>query len=110
MYHIAGDSKTLNEIVAAAEAGKGVKFNVSYDSLEKLQRGEVTELPSHTKSYAMLGGEAAKPMVQGLYAQYGRWMEEGLFNYTDGTLLNNVFPEIKPLKLEEAWKKTSVRA
>ncbi|KAF2711411.1 hypothetical protein K504DRAFT_489296 [Pleomassaria siparia CBS 279.74] len=104
-YFIAADVKTWNEIVAAAEAGKGVKFDVSYDTTEKLQKGEVTELPGYTTMYEAFGGaEVARPIMQAIFSQYGLWMEEGLFDYKSGTLLNKVFPDIKPLKLEEAWK------
>ncbi|KAF2812095.1 NAD(P)-binding protein [Mytilinidion resinicola] len=110
-YFITADVKTWNEIVAAAEAGKGVKFNVSYDSIEKLQKGEATELPSYTKIYEAFGGrEIAKPIVQAIFAQYGLWMDEGLFNYKGGTFLNDLFPEIKPLKLDEAWEKAGGKA
>ncbi|KAF2495431.1 NAD(P)-binding protein [Lophium mytilinum] len=109
-YFITADVKTWNEIVAAAEVGKGVKFNVSYDSVEKLQRGEVTDLPGYAKMYEAFGGEAAKPIVQGIFAQYGLWMEKGIFKYKGGTFLNDVFPEIKPLTLEEAWKKAGGKA
>lgn len=104
-YHIYGDVKTWNQIVAAAEAGKGIKFDVSYDSIEQLQQGKVTELPGHAVVYEYFGGrEHARPILQGLFAQYGLWMEEGLFRYQNGALLNRLFPEIRPLKLEQAWK------
>jgi hypothetical protein len=105
-YYIVGDVKTWNEILAAAEAGKGQKFTVEYDSLDKLKRGEVTELPSHAKSYEMFGGrDVAKPMLQGMLTQFAFWQEEGLFKYNkeNGTFLNDVFPDIKALTLKEAW-------
>ncbi|KAF2676089.1 NAD(P)-binding protein [Lentithecium fluviatile CBS 122367] len=111
-YRIVGDTKTWNEVVAIAEKAKGVKFDVAHDSVEKLQKGQITELPLHKKAYALLGGaEVAKPMVQGMYAQYGLWMEQGLFVYKDNaTVLNDVFPEIKPLGLAEAWEKAGGKA
>jgi hypothetical protein len=110
-YFITADVKTWNEIVAAAEAGKGFKFNVTYDPIEKLQRGEVTELPGHKKTYEAFGGrDVAKPIVQRIFAQYGQWMEDGLFNYKSGIFLNDIFPEIKPLNLEEAWKTVGGKA
>jgi hypothetical protein len=110
-YRIAGDTKTWHEVIAIIEKGKGVKLDVEYDSMEKLQKGQVRDLPSYQKTYAMLGGgELAKSTVQGMYAQFGQWMEQGEFMYKDGPILNNVFPEIKPLAFEEAWKKVSSRA
>ncbi|KAL5389481.1 hypothetical protein DPSP01_002379 [Paraphaeosphaeria sporulosa] len=104
-YFIIGDVKSWNEVVAAAEKGKGVKFNVTYDSLEQLRVGKVTELPGHARMYERFGGrERALPVVQGLFAQYGLWMDEGLFTYQDGAKLNDLFPEVETLGLEEAWK------
>jgi hypothetical protein len=110
-YRIAGDTKTWNEVVAITEKGKGVKFDVEHDSVEKLQKGQIRDLPSYQKAYTMLGGgEQAKAMVQGMYAQYGLWMEDGQFTYTDGTFLNKLFPEIKSIDLEGAWKKYGGKA
>lgn len=110
-YFIVGDVKSWNEIVAAAETGKGVKFDVSYDPVEKLREGKITELPGHARSYELFGGrEKALPVVQGLFAQYGLWMEEGLFTYQGGTRLNDLFPEVETLSLEEAWKVAGGRA
>jgi hypothetical protein len=104
-YFIVGDVKSWNEIVAAAEAGKGVKFDVTYDPVEKLKQGQVTELPGHARAYELFGGrEKALPVVQGLFAQYGLWMEEGVFTYQGGAKLNDLFPEIEPLSLDRAWR------
>lgn len=103
-YFIVGDIKSWNEVVAAAEAGKGVKFDVAYDSIEKLKQGQVTELPGHARAYETFGGkDHAFPVVQGLLSQYGLWMEEGVFTYQGGAKLNSLFPEIEPLSLDEAW-------
>jgi hypothetical protein len=104
-YSITGETKTWNEVVAIAEKAKGVKFNVAYDAIETLEKGQVTELPGHDKAYAAFGGrERAKPMVQGIYARFGLWMEEGLFVYKEGHALDKMFPDIKPLGMEDAWK------
>lgn len=104
-YFTVGDSKTWNEVVAIAEQAKGVKFVVSYDPVEKLEKGQITELPGHKKAYEEFGGEAvAKPMVQGMNARFGLWMEEGAFSFRDGAFLNDMFPDIKTLSMEEAWK------
>lgn len=54
-YFVAGDVKTWNEIVTAAEVGKGVRFEVKYDSLESLRKGKVTELPGHARAYELFG-------------------------------------------------------
>lgn len=103
-YFVAGDVRSWNEIVAAAEKGKGVKFDVAYDGVEKLERGEVTELPGHEALYAEFGGrENAFPVVQRLFSTYGLWMEEGLMEGGEGKRLEDMFPEVGALTLEEAW-------
>lgn len=108
-YHTVGDNKTWNEVVAILEEGKGVKFDVTYDSIEKLQKGEITDIPGHQAAYEMMGGEAAKPFFRNAMAQFGLWMEEGLFKYEDAVFLNDVFPNVKPMSLGEAWKKAAAK-
>lgn len=103
-YLIQGDVRSWNEILAAAEKGKGVKFQVAYDSVEKMKGGRVTELPGHERVYGEFGGrEKGFEIVQGVFATYGLWMEEGLF-VGEGIRLNDVFPEVGVMGLEEAWK------
>jgi hypothetical protein len=81
----------------------GTKFNVTYDPIEKLSKGEITELPSHPELYAM----APKEVFQSIFSLFGRWVVEGLFNVPEDLSLNAKFPEIKTTKLSEivgAWK------
>ncbi|KAF1957217.1 NAD(P)-binding protein [Byssothecium circinans] len=104
MYFIAGDNRTWNEVVALAKEGKGVKFDVRYDSLEMLEKGEITELPSHEKLYEGFGGgERAKGVVRGWLSTYGLWMESGDFEYRQGPFLNEEFGDVKALRMDEAW-------
>jgi hypothetical protein len=103
-YFVVGDTKTWNEFIAIAEAAKGVKFDVTYDSIEKLQKGECTELPGHKAIYELFGGEAAKPMFQKLISQLAVWMAEGKLRM-ERPLLNEMFPEIEPLTVEKALSK-----
>ncbi|KAF2643610.1 NAD(P)-binding protein [Massarina eburnea CBS 473.64] len=105
-YLIAADNRTWNEVVSLAEKAKGVKFNVAFDSVEKLKEGIITELPGHADMYEMFGGgESGKKAAWAILSTYGVWMEEGRFHYTDGPFLNEEFGDIVPLKMEEAWKK-----
>lgn len=105
-YFIVGDNRSWNSIVEIAEEKKGVKFDVHHDPVEKLKTGQVTELPGHHKAYAMFGGEAAKPMVQGMMAKFGVWYATGVASKYEGAkFLNELFPDIKPLTVEEAWAK-----
>ncbi|OAG01466.1 NAD(P)-binding protein [Paraphaeosphaeria sporulosa] len=103
-YFVYGDRMTWNEAVAVAEAAKGVKFSVAYDPIEKLERGEITELPGHKATYAhLLGSHSAdaKAMFQKIMAGVAVFMAEGQMVYK-GPLLNEIFPAIKPLKVTDA--------
>ena len=69
-----------------------------------MEGGHVTELPGHERVYAEFGGrEQGFEIVQGVFATYGLWMEEGLF-VGEGRRLNDVFPEVGVMGLEEAWR------
>ncbi|WYZ42347.1 hypothetical protein EsH8_VI_000046 [Colletotrichum jinshuiense] len=104
---IIGDKVTWNEFLQHAEAAKGTKFTVAYDSIDKLKTGQVTELPGHVPAYPFFPKEA----YQGLSASFGLWFDDGSFNIPPaGTkTLNELFPEIKAWKvkdlLDTAWKK-----
>ncbi|PLB35797.1 NAD(P)-binding protein [Aspergillus candidus] len=101
---IIGDKKTWNELVALAEEAKGVKFNVTHDSEEKLENFQVTELPSHPSMYAFL----PKEQLQRILATFGRWSNAGDLDLSEDESLNRRFPEIRPRSvrdvLEEGWK------
>ncbi|SCO86007.1 uncharacterized protein FRV6_10134 [Fusarium oxysporum] len=92
-----GDKATWNEILQLAEESRGSKFTVSYDALEKLQKGEVTELPSHRESY----GYFPKPALRGFLSLLGRYVVEGRFDIPADKALNAKFTEIQTLKVKE---------
>lgn len=77
---------------------------MDYDDLDKLKRGEVTELPSQKSSYSVFPREFA----QAINSAFGIWIDRGDFDFDENTSLNTKFPEIKPIKLkqllEKAWK------
>lgn len=100
-YFAYGDKMTLNEAVAVAEAAKGVKFSVVYDSVEKLKRGEITELPGHKAVYEHFGSKDAKAMFQKVMAGIAIVMAQEQMVY-EGPLLNEIFPSIKPLNVKGA--------
>lgn len=82
----------------------GTKFDVTYDSEEKLKTFQVTELPSHPPVYPFF----PKEQLQYVLAVFGQWTEGGAFNLPDEDTLNKQFPDIKPLSMNEllqaAWK------
>ncbi|KAI8654201.1 NmrA domain-containing protein [Fusarium sp. Ph1] len=69
------DKATWNEVVALAEKASGTKFTVNYDPVEKLKKGEISELPGQ-----------------------GHW------NLPEENSLNRRFPEIETLKVKDAFK------
>jgi len=83
----------------------GAKFDVTYDSIDVLKSGKITELPSHVGLYSFVPKEA----FQGMISTFELWFEEGVFDFKSEKLLNAVFPEIKPWTvkdiLQTAWGK-----
>ncbi|KAI6772763.1 hypothetical protein HG530_003721 [Fusarium avenaceum] len=100
---IIGDKVTFHELVKIAEAATGDKFSVTYDSVEKMEKGELTELPGHVRMYSRV----PKAILQKVMSVYGLWSEKGAFNLDESRTLNQRFPDIKPTSvkafLEEAW-------
>ncbi|KAI8267266.1 hypothetical protein K4K58_008363 [Colletotrichum sp. SAR11_239] len=105
--YIVGDKVTWNEFLKLAEDAKGTKFNVAYDSAEKLKAGQTTELPGQIPAYPFFPKEA----YQALAGTFGWWFENGTFDIPPSgkKTLNELFPEIKAWKVKEildkAWKK-----
>ncbi|KAF9771783.1 hypothetical protein IL306_010554 [Fusarium sp. DS 682] len=101
--YIIGDKVSWNQFVQYAQEAKGVKFTIKNDSVEDLKNGRVTELPSHVHMYAFF----PKPMLQGMFAAFGRMFVEGEFDLNPERTLNEAFPEVKAQKIKdlllEAW-------
>ena len=123
--YVEGDRVTWNEFVHLAEEAKGerhpllptlrpgavanyvpgTKFNVKYDSVESLEKGETTELPGQLAIYPFFPKEA----LQGMAATFGLWFEQGVLGFMPEKSLNEQFPEVTTWKvkdfLQEAWGK-----
>jgi len=102
-FHCYSDNATWNEVVQIAEEMTGSKFNITYDSVEKLQRGEITELPSHRYLYEYI----PKPLLGGLLSKFGLWTVNGMMHVPKEGSLNERFPEIETTTVREvlgAWK------
>ncbi|KAI1324805.1 NAD(P)-binding protein [Xylariaceae sp. FL0255] len=104
-YNLVVDNITLNEFLALAENARGVKFDVTYDSVETLKSGKFTELPAQSKSG--LFGTAAGDAIRKHLAASLLTLDSGRFDFDDGVRGRDAFPEIKPMTvkdiLEEAW-------
>ncbi|KAL5603571.1 hypothetical protein FOVSG1_006321 [Fusarium oxysporum f. sp. vasinfectum] len=103
--YVVGDKVTWNEFLRLAEQVRGIKFEVAYDSIETLQQGKITELPGHVPVYPFFPKEA----LQSVLGSIACFMAEGALNYETPTTLNERFPEIKPMTVEDmlqkAWQK-----
>ncbi|KAL7947577.1 hypothetical protein V8C42DRAFT_318153 [Trichoderma barbatum] len=98
-----GENSTFNKLLTLAEKARGAKFNVVFDPIEKLTKGEITELPSHPQIYPFF----PKPAFQALFSLFATWVVDGRFKMPEEKSLNAKFPEIKTTKLSEvvgAWK------
>lgn len=101
-YYLYGDKLTWNEAIAIAEAAKGVKFNVAYDSIEKLKKGKMTELPGEKLVYEQfMVNKEAREAFRKTIAGIAVYMAEGRMVY-GGPMLNEIFSSIKPLTFREA--------
>jgi hypothetical protein len=83
----------------------GTKFKVVYDDLDKLRRGEATELPWQTSLYSRI----PKKLLQVISSAFGIWVSRGDLDFNEDMSLNQKLPELKTIKLKEflekAWKK-----
>lgn len=83
----------------------GTKFNITYDSVEKLKKAETTELPGQTAMYPYFPKEA----LQAISSTFGLWYEEGVLGFKAEKTLNQQFPEVKIWTVKEflqaAWGK-----
>ncbi|QGI68561.1 hypothetical protein CEK27_012532 [Fusarium fujikuroi] len=93
-----GEKTTWNKVLKQAEADKmiGSKFDVSYDPPEKLNKGEVSELPFNRNA-----ADLPQKVLEGLMALWGLYVLEGKYDMPTDKALNNVFPSIQPLKVED---------
>ncbi|KAH6700551.1 hypothetical protein BKA61DRAFT_495944, partial [Leptodontidium sp. MPI-SDFR-AT-0119] len=96
--YVISDWVTLNEILTLAEASKeGTKFKVPYDPFLDLKASKITLLLgrwSDEESIAMM-------------VIFGNWFDEGTFDMKPSRLMNDIFPEIKPISVADivpAWK------
>ncbi|KAG4430434.1 hypothetical protein IFR05_014077 [Cadophora sp. M221] len=99
--YIIGDKVTLNEFVRIAESVTGTKFTVKHDPIEKLQTGQITELPSHPSFYPFF----PKEILQGMFSALGIMFEKGFFDLKPSHTLNEEFDDIKPLTVAELISK-----
>ncbi|KAJ4183800.1 hypothetical protein NW767_013458 [Fusarium falciforme] len=95
-----GEKTTWNEFVKVAEEVTGSSFDVTYDPLEKLQRGETTDLPAQKAELAL--SPFPEALTRQLLALLGIWSVTGQFDIPHDGSLNTRYPGIKPVTIREA--------
>ena len=82
----------------------GAKLEITYDSVEDLQAGKNTELPSNIARYAFI----PKERIDGISRVIGLAIESGLVGLKakEGEILNELLPEVKPMSVEEFLRKS----
>lgn len=102
--YVVGDKLTWNEFLALAEDARGFKFDVAYDSVESLEKGQIRELPNHRESYDDFPKEELVPM----YAGVGLSMVKGTFDLDVSKSVHLEFPGLKMWTvremLREVWE------
>ncbi|KAH6974334.1 hypothetical protein BKA56DRAFT_490357 [Ilyonectria sp. MPI-CAGE-AT-0026] len=99
-YYVMGDKLSWNEFVKLAEAAKGTKFKVVYDSVEDMENGKATELPALTKALPFI--PIPKEALLAFAATFGLLWEHGVMDFDEETAFSSKYPEVKPLKIKDA--------
>ncbi|KAF2648003.1 NAD(P)-binding protein [Lophiostoma macrostomum CBS 122681] len=94
---VSGQVVTFNQVLGWAQEATGRKFKVTYDSIEKLERGEVTPLYE---------GMQGTPMEK-ISEVFGKMTVHGqiLVGDEEGQNLNERFPELRVTTVEEMIRK-----
>lgn len=73
---------------------------MTYDSVESLQRGAVSELPSHKAE--LVASPFPEAIAKQLLAILGIWAVNGQFDIQHNKSLNAKYPDIKPMAVRDA--------
>ncbi|KAH7475921.1 hypothetical protein FOMA001_g10625 [Fusarium oxysporum f. sp. matthiolae] len=88
---IYNDKLTMNQYVQVVEEVRGEKIQVTYDSLDLLKSGKITELPSHPPMYEFV----SKNVIQSFLAAFGILFETGEFDLREGYRIQDGLPSLK---------------
>ncbi|KAG9497465.1 hypothetical protein J7337_010326 [Fusarium musae] len=92
-----GEKVTANEIIIITEEARGERFSVVRVDVNKLERLQVTELPSHVGAYKFF----PKPILHTLFAAIGLRTIEGQFDLPYEGSLNQIFSHIELTSVKE---------
>ncbi|KAL1800893.1 hypothetical protein ACET3X_001235 [Alternaria dauci] len=96
----ASDKLTWNKLVGIAERVTGVKWEVIYDPIDKLQHGQATLLEQPEGSYKL-----PEDAIRNMVAEYGVMAVKGFMDVTGEGLRNDDFPEVHPITVEALMEK-----
>ncbi|TXB98930.1 hypothetical protein FocTR4_00013471 [Fusarium oxysporum f. sp. cubense] len=88
---IYNDKLTMNQYVQAVEEVRGEKIQLTYDSLDLLKSGKITELPSHPPMYEFV----PKDVIQSFLSAFGILFETGEFDLREGYHVQDGLPSLK---------------
>ncbi|EFR02912.1 hypothetical protein MGYG_05913 [Nannizzia gypsea CBS 118893] len=102
LAYMGGDDLTFNELLSLAEEIRGTKFEVSYDSLEKVKKNESTPLPQSDKVVY------PPEIISWIVSYMSQVVVIDGFSLPKENRVNNMFPDVKPVAMREflakAWK------
>lgn len=79
----------------------GTQFAIVHNELEDPKKGKVVLLPSVDR-YLPLMSVPHREVLSKFLATFGQLFDDGSFNIREEGALNEIFPEIKPLKIQQA--------
>ncbi|OQE16751.1 hypothetical protein PENSTE_c023G04181 [Penicillium steckii] len=101
---VVGDQVTYNQILAMAEEILGEKFDVTYDGIDQIEKGNVTNPPMPSDL-----GYSEEELTE-VTALVSRLVINGVFDLPKENRLNALFPEVNPITmkelLEKSWRRT----
>ncbi|KAF9872797.1 NmrA-like family protein [Colletotrichum karsti] len=97
---VSGSDVTFNEVIALVEKTLGSKFEVIYDDVDKLKRGEATVLSSMDATDGF-----PEHILKQMTAEFGLMVVSGNCGLSREGRLNDQFPEIHVSTLEELLTK-----
>ncbi|KAA8575024.1 hypothetical protein MFRU_002g03460 [Monilinia fructicola] len=93
--YIVGDRKSWHQVVEILGNITGEKFTITEDAASVI-KGQVIEAPAHRAAYSAS------------IKEHGAWFEAGAFSFDvkvpNSVYLNELFPEIVPLTVEDAMR------
>ncbi|KAH7062240.1 hypothetical protein B0J12DRAFT_707624 [Macrophomina phaseolina] len=97
---VVGDRLTWNEALVYAERAREEMFELTYDDVEELREGKVTELPANRSRYAIV----PKDLMDGLRCVCGIASVEGWYNFP-GDTVRQLFPEMRTTRFEALMRR-----